>query len=106
MFCICVAWVCLVCLLLCKEDGSSLVSLQLLRGVRWAYMRCHCLCLCGLWDGDYVSQLPSVWYYVVVMSICLRNVSSRGFMCFRYLMFSLSGHCELFLLLVFIASWT
>ena len=27
-----VAWVCLVCLLLCKEEGSSLVSLQLLSG--------------------------------------------------------------------------
>ena len=26
MFCICVAWVCLVCLLLCKEEGSSPVS--------------------------------------------------------------------------------
>ena len=27
-----VAWVCLVCLLLCKEEGSSPMSLQLLRG--------------------------------------------------------------------------
>ena len=27
-----VAWVCLVCLQLCKEEGSSPVSLQLLRG--------------------------------------------------------------------------
>ena len=26
MFCTCVAWVCLVCLLLCKEEGSSPVS--------------------------------------------------------------------------------
>ena len=31
MFCTRVAWVCLVCLLLCKEAGSSPVSLQLLR---------------------------------------------------------------------------
>ena len=22
----------------------------------------------GVWDGDYVSQLPYVWYYVVVKS--------------------------------------
>ena len=45
--CVCtrVAWVCLVCLLLCKEEGSSPVSLQLLRGGIWACM-CHCLCLC------------------------------------------------------------
>ena len=30
VFCTRVAWACLVCLLLCKEEGSSLVSLQLL----------------------------------------------------------------------------
>ena len=35
-----------VCLLLCKEEGSSPVSLQLLRGGIWACMRCPCLCLC------------------------------------------------------------
>ena len=40
------AWVCLVCLLLCKEEGSSPVPLQLLRGGIWACMRCPCLCLC------------------------------------------------------------
>ena len=38
-----VAW---VCLLLCKEEGSSPVSLQLQRGGIWACMRCLCLCLC------------------------------------------------------------
>ena len=31
VFCTRVAWVCLVCLLLCKEEGSSPVSLQLLK---------------------------------------------------------------------------
>ena len=41
-----VAWVCLVGLLLCKEEGSSPVSLQLLRGGIWACMRCPFLCLC------------------------------------------------------------
>ena len=45
-FCTRGAWVCLVCLLLCKEEGSSPVSLQLLRGGIWACMRCPCLCLC------------------------------------------------------------
>ena len=44
--CIRVAWVCLVCLLLCKEEGSSVVSLQLLRGGIWACTRYPCLCLC------------------------------------------------------------
>ena len=46
VFCTRVAWVCLVCLLLCKEECSSPVSLQLLRGGIWACMRCPCLCLC------------------------------------------------------------
>ena len=65
MFCTRVAWVCLV---LCKEEGSSSVSLQLLRGGIWSYMRCPSLCLCWFWDGDYVSQLPYVWNYVGVES--------------------------------------
>ena len=68
MFCIRVAWVCLVCLLLCKEEGSSPVSLQLLRGDIWACMRCHCPCLFGFWDREYVSQLTYVWHYVGVKS--------------------------------------
>ena len=29
MFCTRVAWVCLICLLLCKEEGSSPVSLRI-----------------------------------------------------------------------------
>ena len=33
-------------LLLCMEEGSSPVSLQLLRGGIWACMRYPCLCLC------------------------------------------------------------
>ena len=33
-------------------------------------------------------------------------MSPRGPMCFRCLIFSLSGPCELLLLLCFIASWT
>ena len=31
---------------LCKEEGSSPMSLQLLRGGIWACMRCSGLCLC------------------------------------------------------------
>ena len=48
VFCTRVAWMCLVCLLLCKEECSSPVSL--------------------FWDGDYVSQLPYLRYYVVMRS--------------------------------------
>ena len=39
----------LVCLLLCREEGSSPVSLQLLRAGIWACMPCPCLCLCWVW---------------------------------------------------------
>ena len=73
---------------LCKEEGSSPVSLQLLRGKIWAYVRCPCLCLYWVWDGDYVTQLPYVWYYVGVKS-------QRWPMCYRCLMFNSSGPCEL-----------
>ena len=52
-------WVCLVCLLLCKEEGSSPVYLQLLGGGIWACMRCLCLCLC-------LVCVRYVWYYVGV----------------------------------------
>ena len=41
-----------------------------------------------------------------VFNMLMRNASPRGPMCFRYLMFSLSGPCELLFLLCFIASWT
>ena len=57
-----------VCLLLCKEEGSSPVSWQFQRGGIWAFKRCPCLNLCRVWDEDYRSQLPCVRYYVVVMS--------------------------------------
>ena len=37
---------CVLYVLLCREEGSSPVSLQLLRGGIWSCMRCPCLCLC------------------------------------------------------------
>ena len=39
-------------------------------------------------------------------NMLVRNASPRGPMCFRCLMFSLSGPSELLFLLCFIASWT
>ena len=41
-----------------------------------------------------------------VLNILVRNASTRGPMCFRCLIFNLSGPCELLFLLCFIASWT
>ena len=40
------------------EEGSSPVSLQLLRGGIWGCIRCTCLFLCWVLGWDYVSQLP------------------------------------------------
>ena len=99
MFCTRTAW---VCLLLCKEEGSSPVSLQLVRGGIGACMKCPYLCL--FLDGDYVRQLPYVWYYVgvrAVFNMLVRNASPRWTICFRCLMFSLSGPCELLFLQFF-----
>ena len=41
-----------------------------------------------------------------VLNILVRNASPIGPMCFRCLIFSSSGHCELLFLLCVIASWT
>ena len=41
-----------------------------------------------------------------VFNILVRKACPRGPMCFRCLIFSLSGPCELLFLLCFIASWT
>ena len=41
-----------------------------------------------------------------VFNMLVRNASPRGPMCFRCLMFNLSGQCELLFLLCGIASWT
>ena len=88
---------------------AVLQCLQLLRGEIWACMRCLVYVFVWFWDGDYVSQLPYVWYYVGVKSSfqhAREEASPRGPMCFRCLMFNLSGPCELLFLLCFIASWT
>ena len=41
-----------------------------------------------------------------VFSMVMRNAIPRWPICFRCLMFSLSGSCDLLFLLCFIASWT
>ena len=41
-----------------------------------------------------------------VFNMLVRNESPRGLMCFRCLMYSLSGPCELLFLFCCIASWT
>ena len=67
MFCTCVAWVCLVCLLLCKEEGSSPVSAITERRDMGPYEVLLSISLLGSGMGT-VSQLPYVWYYIGVKS--------------------------------------
>ena len=84
---------CLVCLLLCKEEGSSPVPFQLLRVGIWACMRCPCLMsLLGLGMG---TMLANFYMCGILFNMLGRNASPREPMCFGCLMFSLSGPCEL-----------
>ena len=66
MFCTRVAWVCLVCLLLCKEESSSPVSAITERRDMGLY-EVPLSVFVGFWNRDYVSQLPCVRYYVFVL---------------------------------------
>ena len=47
-----------------------------------------------------------MFFLRAVLNILVRNASPRRPMCFRCLIFSLSGPCELLILLCFIATWT
>ena len=58
----------------------------------------------GLYDVPLSVSL--LGFGIGTMSILVRNASPRGPMCFRCLIFNLSGPCELLFLLCFIASWT
>ena len=60
----CVLYPCLVCLLLCKEEGSSPVSAITERRSMGLYEVPLSVSLLGFGDRDYVSQLPCVRYYV------------------------------------------
>ena len=64
-------------------------------------MRCPCLCLCWVWDGDYVSQLHMCGNMLMLRAVfnkLVRNGSHRRPICFRCLIFSLSGPCVIFTL--------
>ena len=71
-------------------------------------MRYPSLCFVGFWDGDYISQLPYAWYYICIkcsFQHAREDCESKKIYVFKYLMFSLSGPCELLFLLCFITSW-
>ena len=109
MFCTRVAWVCLVCLLLCKEEGSYPVSAITERRDMGLYEVPLSVSLLGF---GIVTMLANfhvcgiMFLLREVLNILVRNASPRGPMCFRCLIFNLSGPCELLFLLCFIVSWT
>ena len=73
--------VCLICLLLCKEDDSSPVSLQLLRGGMGTMLaNFH---MCGI-----------MLVLRTVFNMLVRNASPTWPKCFRCLILNLSGPCE------------
>ena len=79
-----------VCLLLCKEEDSSPVSLQLLRGRIWP--ACGVYVFVGFWDGTMLANFHMCDIMLVlraVSNMLVRNASPRGSMYFRCLMFSL-----------------
>ena len=61
---------CLVCLLVCNEEGSSPVSAITEKRDMGMYGGAivFIFLFVGFWDGDYVNQLLYVWYYVGVKS--------------------------------------
>ena len=83
------------------------MALQLLRGLIWPVCGVFVYVFVGFLD--YASQLPYVWYYIVIKSSfkhAREDCESKRVYVFRCLIFSLSGPCELLFLLCFIASWT
>ena len=99
MFCARVAWVCLVCLLLCKEEGSSPVSAISERRDMGLYEVPLSVSLLGFGIGTMLANFHKCGIMLVfraVFNMLVRNASPTGPMCFRCLMFSLSGPCEFF----------
>ena len=104
MFCTRVAWACLVCLLLCKEEGSSPVSAITERRDMGLYEVPLSVSLLGFGIGTMLANFHVcgiMFLLRAVLNILVRNASPRGPMCFRCLIFNLSGPCELLFLLCF-----
>ena len=58
----------------------------------------------GIWTM--LANLHMCGIMLVLRAVLNMLMSPRGYICFRCLIFSLSGPCELFFLLCLIASWT
>ena len=94
----CVEWVCLVCLRLCKEEGSSPVSAITERRDMGLYEVPLSMSLLSFGMGTMLATFHMCGIMLVLRAVFImlvRNASPRGPMCFRCLMFNLSGPCEL-----------
>ena len=99
---------CLVCLLLCKEEGSYSVSAITERRDMGLYEVPLSMSLVGFGMGTMLANFHVCGIMLVVRAVfnmLVGNASPRGPMCFKCLMFSLSRPCELLFLLCFISSW-
>ena len=104
----CVGVLC-TCLLLCKEEGFSPVCNYLEERDMGLYEVPLSMSLLGFGVGTMFANFHVCGIMLVlraVFNMLVRNASPRGPMCFRCLIFNLSGPCELLFLLCFIASWT
>ena len=90
---------CLVCLLLYNEEGSSPGSLQITeRRDMGLYEVPLSMSLLGFGMGIMLANFHMCGIMLVlraVFNMLVRNASPGGHMCFRCLMFNLSGPCEL-----------
>ena len=77
MLCIRVPWVCLVCLLLCKEEGSSPVSVQLLREIHACMRALLSMSLLGFRMGTMLVNFHMCGIMLLlraVLNMFMRNV--------------------------------
>ena len=104
MFCTRVAWVCLVCFLLCKAVGASPSSVFAIteRLDMGLYEMPLSMSLLGFGMDTLLANFHMCGIMLVLRAIfnmLVRNASPSRAMCFRCLMFSLSGpFCFPFLL--------
>ena len=98
---------CLLCLLLCKEEDSSLVFTITEGRDMGLYEVPWSMSLLGFGMGVMLANFHMCGIMLllrVVLNMLAGNASPVGPMCFRCLMFSLSGLCELLFFLCFIAN--
>ena len=104
VLCTSVAWVCLVCLWLYMEEGSSPVSAITERRYMVLYEVLLSMYLLGFRMGTMLAIFHMCGIMLVlraVFNMLVRNAIPRGPMCFKCLMFNLSRPCELLFFTLF-----